>query len=490
MYSLLTLAGTAFLAALALTPLLRDSFLRLGFVDTPDGKRKAHTGAIPRVGGIAIVLAYVLSFCTSSLLGHWSGRFESADLSLLWRLTPAVGLIFAVGLLDDIWSLSPYEKFAVQVLASSMAVLAGLRIHFFHYHQLEPWLEVPTTLFWLVFCTNAFNLIDGLDGLAAGLGLFATLTALAAGLMSENLPLALATMPLAGALLGFLRYNFNPASAFLGDSGSYVIGFLLGCFGVLWSQKSATLLGMTAPLLAFAIPVLDVCLSILRRFLRMQPLFAADRGHIHHKLLERGLTPRRSVLLLYAVSCLYAILSLIGSAGGNRFAGVVLILFCVVSWIGIQGLGYVEFHAIGRMLFQSSFRRTLNIELALRGARAQLAELKGLNERWELFQSLCEELGFCHVRLEMRDLCFEKCMAADCTRNDECAWHCGACGNAWTISVPVDETGRVAMSRQLDDSNGQVALILPLTLLVREFFASLPHSCDNAFGSPVTRIDR
>src|SRR5947208_12565007 len=129
--------------------------------------------------------------------------------------------------------------------------------------------------------------MHGGDGLAAGLGLFATLTMAIAALLHGNLTLAIATAPLAGALLGFLRYNFNPASIFLGDSGSLLVGFLLGCYGVLWTQKSATLLGMAAPLMALSIPLLDTALAIVRRFLRHQPIFGADRGHIHHKLLAR-----------------------------------------------------------------------------------------------------------------------------------------------------------------------------------------------------------
>jgi UDP-GlcNAc:undecaprenyl-phosphate GlcNAc-1-phosphate transferase len=474
MYSLLLLAGSAFLTALVLTPLLRDLFVRFGFVDAPDGKRKVHSKAIPRVGGIAIIAAYLVSLGTLMLAGLHGSSFVRADLSLMWQLAPAAGLIFLVGLLDDLFALKPYQKLAVQFLAAGLAVLAGLRIHFVHYHALEPWLEVPVTLFWLVFCTNAFNLIDGMDGLAAGVGLFATLTALSAGLMSENLPLALATMPLAGALLGFLRYNFNPASVFLGDSGSYSIGFLLGCFGILWSQKSATLLGMTAPLLACAIPVLDVCLSIVRRFLRMQPLFSADRGHIHHKLLERGLTPRRAVLLLYAVSCLYAVLSLIGSARGNQFAGVVLVLFCIVSWIGIQGLGYVEFHAAGRMLFQSSFRRMLHVELALRGARARLAQARDPQERWEIVQAICEDLGFCRIQIEIQGMRLDKCIAAACARKTACEKPCAACRNAWTISAPLDEFGRVELSHQFEEGNGHMAFVAPLVELLRETLVDAP----------------
>src|SRR6201999_2943513 len=128
------------------------------------------------------------------------------------------------------------------------------------------------------------NLIDGIDGLATGVGFFATVTMALAALMQGNITLAIAVVPLAGALLGFLRYNFNPASIFLGDSGSLLVGFLLGSFGILWSQKAATILGITAPMMAMAIPLLDTGLAIVRRFLRNRPIFEGDRGHIHHRL--------------------------------------------------------------------------------------------------------------------------------------------------------------------------------------------------------------
>jgi UDP-GlcNAc:undecaprenyl-phosphate GlcNAc-1-phosphate transferase len=147
---------------------------------------------------------------------------------------------------------------------------------------------LPVTVLWLLACANAFNLIDGLDGLASGVGLFATLTTLCAALMHGDMELALATAPLAGALIGFLRYNFNPASIFLGDCGSLSIGFLLGCYAVMWSQKSATLLGMAAPAIVLAAPLVDTALSIARRFIQHKPIFGADRGHLHHRLLDRG----------------------------------------------------------------------------------------------------------------------------------------------------------------------------------------------------------
>lgn len=395
MYSILFLAVVSFLVALLTTPVVRDVFRRNGLVDSPTGGRKIHTEAIPRVGGIAIAFGYLVAFSALLLLRFHGGAIVWNELWQVIRLLPAAGLIFAVGLYDDLHGMKPWPKFALQFAAAGLAFWGGVRVMTLHGRGLDTWWwSIPVTMFWLVFCTNAFNLIDGVDGLATGVGLFATLTTLAAGLMQGNYALVLATVPLAGALAGFLRYNFNPASIFLGDSGSYTIGFLLGCFGILWSQKAATILGITAPLMAFAVPLLDTSLAIVRRFLRNQPIFGADRGHIHHRLLDMGMTTRRAVLVLYGAAGVGAGCALIGSTSTNPFAGLVLVLFCAVAWVGIQSLGYVELNMASRLLFRGSFRRVLNAELALRSARLRLQSAQSAEDYWVALETSCLEMGF------------------------------------------------------------------------------------------------
>ncbi|WP_321476854.1 MraY family glycosyltransferase [uncultured Paludibaculum sp.] len=429
MYSILFLAIVSFLVALLLTPVVRDVFRRGGMVDAPTGGRKIHTEAIPRVGGIAIAIGYVVAFSGLLLLRFNGGAAVWRELDQVIRLLPAAGLIFAVGLYDDLRGLKPWPKFLLQFAAAGLAFWGGVRVMALHGHGLNTWWwSIPVTLFWLVFCTNAFNLIDGVDGLATGVGLFATLTTLAAGLMQGNYSLVLATVPLAGAMAGFLRYNFNPASIFLGDSGSYTIGFLLGCFGILWSQKAATILGITAPLMAFAVPLLDTSLSIVRRFLRRQPIFGADRGHIHHKLLDMGMTTRRAVLVLYGAAGVGAGLALIGSASRNPFAGLVLVLFAAVAWVGIQSLGYVELNMASRLLFRGSFRRVLNAELALRSARLRLMAARSAEEYWAGLDESCVEMGFQGCSLRVDGLHFS-------TEGDH--------QPGWWVTVPLGERGEV-----------------------------------------------
>ena len=286
-------------------------------------------------------------------------------------------------------------------------MLRESRFIIFRGHPLEMWFSLPITIIWLIGCTNAFNLIDGLDGLAAGVGLFATVTTIIAALTQQDLGLCIATIPLAGCLLGFLRYNFNPASIFLGDCGSLSIGFFLGCCGVLWGQKSATLLGMAAPLMAMAIPLLDVCVSIIRRFLRNQPIFGADRRHIHHLLLDRGLTPRRAALLLYGICAIAAAFSLLQAAVHNQFGGLIVILFCAAAWIGVQHLGYTEFGLATRLFFKGTFRQIIDVQFRLQQFERSLVEARSLEQCWQGIQTGYSDFGFSGVRMHAQGRIFE-----------------------------------------------------------------------------------
>ncbi len=269
---------------------------------------------------------------------------------------------------------------------------------------------------------------------------------LTSALLVGNIPLAMATVPLAGALFGFLRYNFNPATIFLGDCGSLLIGFLLGCFGLIWSQKSATLLGVTAPLLALAIPLLDVFLAIVRRFLKRQSIFGADRGHIHHRLLDRGLSVRQAALLLYGFALLFAILSLISSVTQDSYAGLVLVLFCAVTWIGVQGLGYVELNMAGRLLIGGGFRRLLLGQLALRSYQESMKKAGSPWEAWEIVTETAREMGFHRVAWQVAGTAWEARV------RDEVS------GAEWTAELPLRNGDWVRLSRPFDSTVHQSAM--------------------------------
>lgn len=408
MYALLALGTLALILCLILTPLCRMLAIKLNIVDKPDNLRKVHTRPIPRIGGIPIAISYALSLGLVLRFAPQSASLVVQHRDLLWSLFPAVGMVFLIGLMDDILGMKAWHKLGAQAVAATWAVSMGARIPLLAGHPETNWIMWPLSVLWLVGCTNAFNLIDGMDGLASGVGLFATLTTLLAAILQGNWGLALATVPLAGCLLAFLRYNFNPASIFLGDSGSLTIGFLLGCFGVVWSQKSATLLGMLAPIMAFSLPLFEVALSIGRRFLRNQPIFQPDRGHIHHLLLGRGLHPRMVALILYGACGVAAMLSLLQSSLSNHMGGLIIVLFCILSLFGIQRLDYLEFRTATRFLRNGRFLKMLQGEINIEHHRAAIQSAATIDECWVAIQAACEQMQFCSIRLTIEGETFEK----------------------------------------------------------------------------------
>lgn len=436
MYSLALLAFVSFSTSLLLTPLIRDLFAGIGLLDSPDQIRKLHTRPIPRVGGIAIAIAFGVAFLVLLLSGSQAGDRVKDSLPMMVRVLPAVALIFLTGLLDDILALKPWQKLLGQTAAAVLVYCMGVRITgLADFRFSDTWWTLPLTVVWLVGCSNAFNLIDGVDGLAAGIGFFATVTTLVAALVHQDVGLAMATVPLAGALLGFLRYNFNPASVFLGDCGSLTIGFVLGCYSILWSQKSATLLGMTAPLMILAVPLLDTCLSMLRRFLSLQPIFGADRGHIHHRLLDRGLTPRRVTLIIYGVCGLAAAFSLLQSVANQHFGGVIIVLFCVVTWIGVQHLGYVEFGVAGRMLSHGTFRRLLRSEIHMHQIEQSLAKAASIEECVSIVVEGARLFGFNRIHAYLNGSSWEKTLE-ECEESD-----------CWELRIPITPFDHIVLLR-------------------------------------------
>jgi UDP-GlcNAc:undecaprenyl-phosphate GlcNAc-1-phosphate transferase len=310
-------------------------------------------------------------------------------------------VIFSVGLADDVLNLRPWQKFAVQIAASLMVVSAGVHMGGSYLFVGHPILARVATVVWLLVCTNAVNLIDGLDGLAAGIALLATMTTLIASLMSGNLELTMATAPLAGALIGFLVFNSNPASIFLGDSGSLVLGFLLGCFSLLWSAKSATLLGMAAPLMALSVPLIDTSLAIVRRFLRGQPIFLPDRSHVHHRLLALGLTHRSAVLFLYSAGLIASILSLSLLWAHDHGEALILLAFISVALVGIEKLSYPELNAARKILFRGGLRREINAQLEVQDLRDGLRAARTAEDCWAAVQRHSSEFGFEIVRMRL-----------------------------------------------------------------------------------------
>jgi UDP-GlcNAc:undecaprenyl-phosphate GlcNAc-1-phosphate transferase len=309
---------------------------------------------------------------------------------------PAATVIFLTGLIDDFWSLRPFTKLGGQILAALVVFYSGLRIETLGTGEALPlWLNLPLTVFWLLLTTNALNLIDGLDGLCGGIGLLATLTMFGGALLSGNQPLAYATLPLVCALAGFLFYNFNPATVFLGDSGALLIGFLLGCYGMIWTQKTSTLFSLLVPLMALSVPLLDVGVAVLRRSLSRQPIFKADRAHIHHRLLDRGLTPQNTVLVLYVFAGLAAGLALLLTAPqAEPFRNLLLALLAGGVFFGLRELRYKEFLYLGRMVFGGEGQQSLQAKLQLDQWRVELAATRTPEDWWKAIAAAGQRFGW------------------------------------------------------------------------------------------------
>jgi hypothetical protein len=248
---------------------------------------------------------------------------------------------------------APFTKFAVQGVAAIVLFAGGLRILdlpvLFGARHLPWYIGLPVTVLWVIGITNAFNLIDGLDGLAAGSALFSTFVVFVAAVSSGSALVSLLTIGLAGAIMGFLRFNFNPATIFLGHSGSLFIGFMLSALALEGAEKAPTAIAVAIPVVSFGLPILETSLSILRRLISGQSVFTADREHIHNKLLQHGMSPRRVVIALYAVSALFALLSLFLLWPGRNTLGLVLVVIGACVWFGVQHLGYLEFGEIRRV---------------------------------------------------------------------------------------------------------------------------------------------
>ena len=385
----LALGLTAFVLCFVATPLVRNLFLQLGKVDEPDSHRKFHVAAVPRSGGIGIFLAYFAALGLVYLFLPTGAVVYVNHTSLLRAVLPAVAVMFAVGLADDLYDLRPRVKLVGQLVAALVAVSLGARLTLIHGPH---WLGFLLSVVWLLACTNAVNLIDGMDGLATGVGLLATVTTLFVALLSGNVGLAMATAPLVGALLAFLRYNFSPATVFLGDSGSLTIGFLLGCVGLVW-EGHAGMLGMVSPLMVMALPLVDVGLSIGRRFLRRRPIFEGDRGHIHHRVLALGFSTRGAALLLYSCCFVSASLALVQTFGRREMGFSIILLFAILVAIGIRRLGYVEFSAARKLFSHRKLRRAVADEIFLEELRHALTAARTTEDCWIVLHRTCKELS-------------------------------------------------------------------------------------------------
>ena len=363
----------AFSLSWVLSPAIRRVAFHIGAVDFP-GERKIHTVPTPRIGGVVIALSIAVTFLAAFGLAHLAPSSFVLDLTHWWPILAGGAIVFLGGAFDDIRPLPVYGKFLIQAAGALVAIALGVRIDhvsFFGGEVVElGMLALPLTFLWIVGITNAFNLVDGLDGLAVGLGSIAAGTCATLFLLRGEGQDAIMLIVILGALLGFLRHNFNPARMYLGDSGSLLIGYVLAVTAILGTQKTATALAVFVPLLVLGLPILDTLFSMLRRFKgnpgspghgknppaswtrAFRRMFEADQGHFHHRLMAMGLSHRNAVLTLYAVALGLSCFALLSVLAEYRNAGSILLAAMLATVIGIGRLGYrdVDLLQVGRLL--------------------------------------------------------------------------------------------------------------------------------------------
>ena len=392
----LALFVVSLLLSFALTKYVRDLTSARGWVAVPILDRHLHRVPVPRLGGVAVFLAFLLSFAGALLMRkYYPGLAFGISIKTVAAILLPGLLVFLLGVYDDVHTVGPYAKFSVQAGTGALLFAGGLRIQniplLFGNHHFPWFVGLPLTILWVLAVTNAFNLIDGLDGLAAGSALFSTLVVFIVALVSHSVLVSLMSLALAGAILGFLRFNFNPATIFLGDCGSLFIGFILSALALQGAQKAPTIIAVTIPVVSFGLPILDTALCIVRRLINGRPVFIGDREHIHHKLLQRGLSHRQVVITLYAVSAMFALLSLLLLWPTGRTLGLVLAVVGAGIWMGVQHLGYLEFGELRRVAQRTIEPRQMLINnLAIRRA---VEELKVARDYGQLCPILVAALG-------------------------------------------------------------------------------------------------
>ncbi len=347
-----SLFAISLVVALLVTPIARKIAIRLGAIDRPTGRR-VNKKPVPRMGGIAIFAGIAAAFALQYVgTMHWGWPVVLVPSPRMrinyWMLVLAFVVIFATGLIDDKVSLKPKQKLAGQIIAAVIAVAGGLVIG----DIADPftpngfislgWLAYPVTVVYLVAYVNIINLIDGLDGLAAGISAIASFTMFVLSVMAGRLDSAALSIAVTGSSLGFLRYNFHPASIFMGDSGSLTLGFALGCASLLSVTRFAGLTTMIVPLVIAAVPILDTLSAIVRRTRAHVSVGQADRGHIHHRLMDEGFDQRQAVLVMYAWTLLLCLGSVVMTQVGTVPRIVIFCALMVVSMLFARHLHLFE----------------------------------------------------------------------------------------------------------------------------------------------------
>ena len=323
----------ALIVTLLTTPVVKNLAQKWGAVDVPKDNRRMHNHPIPRMGGLAIFFGFLLS----TLL------FVEITPQMRGMLLGAV-VIVVLGIFDDIYALGAKLKFVIQIVAALIAVLSGNIITTLSnpnvfsaspYWNLD-WLSIPVTVVWIVAITNAVNLIDGLDGLAVGVSTISSMTLLVIALVVSEGQVALLMAALAGACIGFLPYNINPAKIFMGDTGSTFLGFILAVVSIQGLFKFYTIISFAVPFLMLGLPIFDTCFAFIRRIAHGQSPMQADRSHVHHRLIDMGFSQKQAVAVLYVISAILGLSAVVLTTSGPLKAMLLLFALCVAGAVAAR----------------------------------------------------------------------------------------------------------------------------------------------------------
>jgi len=399
--------GSALLA-LVITPVVIRLARWKNVVDVP-GVRNVHSKPIPRIGGVAIFASAMVLILSVLLLPNVIGERFRAIRPQLIALLSAATFIFVVGLIDDIKGLRARIKFLAELAAAIVVCAIGIRIHSV---AIADWLMLnfgwfawPLTLLWIVGITNAVNLSDGLDGLAAGISAIACGVIAIIAIHSGQVIMAVLMLALLGSLCGFLVFNFNPAKTFMGDCGSLFLGFTIAASSIMCASKSSALVGLALPMLALGIPIFDTLFSMLRRFLERRSIFSPDHSHFHHRLLELGLRQRHVVVIAYAVTCLFV--------GLGLFMMVTRSINSLVLFLCILLLMLLMFRVVGSVRLRETIAnlqkkyaissRIKHEKESFEKVQLHFRQAKTFDQWWQAVCIAAEQLDFMSINLPFKD---------------------------------------------------------------------------------------
>ena len=392
----------AAVVALAVTPLTVRLARLVRIVDRP-GMRKVHTTAVPRIGGLVLVVSLLAVVIPLLLIDNPIGRLFNEMQTKVIALLATSSFIFAVGFVDDARRLSPRVKLVAQIVAATVVCSVGIRID---HLAVAGWFEWkfpeyswPLTVLWIVGITNAVNLIDGLDGLAAGISAVTCAVIAVFALYTHQTVMAVLMLTLFGSLMGFLVFNFNPARIFLGDCGSMFLGFFLATASVMTNMKSYSLVGLALPVVALGVPIFDTLFTMMRRTLDRRSIFAPDRGHIHHRIVDMGLRHRQAVILMYGATAL--------AAGAGLFMMLTRHLFAVLVFVGALVPLVVMFRVFGAVRLREALASLQKNRAIAKEARQQqngfeemqmrLRETDNLDQWWRVMRRAARRLGLARM---------------------------------------------------------------------------------------------